>query len=365
MSLVLTGKAMSRRSREKVYCQSRALRYIATSALLLGLIQSNAIAELLARPTASGANASTQAAIGEARERSARASFEPRMVQNTEPKTNSVTPEPDHAQSSSATNAFDSVCQTLQSAAQLNDLPLEFLTRLIWQESRFDAHAISPAGAQGIAQFMPRTAAWIGLVNPFDVADAITKSAELLRSLKSQFGNLGLAAAAYNAGPKRVTDWLAGHRGLPRETQAYVLIVTGHAAQEWTTAADRMSLNLPDGVPCPQIAKLFARDRLATPRTAVGRDNAKPVNGSATPEAPWGVQLIGGSSQISLLASYHQLQRKYQTVLGSQQPLVIRSQVGRNASWYRLRIATQTLAEAKLLCGTLREAGGSCLVQKN
>ena len=89
---------------------------------------------------------------------------------------------------------------------------------------------------------MPGTAAWIGLANPFDVADAITKSAELLRSLKSQFGNLGLAAAAYNAGPKRVGDWLAGHRGLPRETQAYVLIVTGHAAQEWTTAAERMSL---------------------------------------------------------------------------------------------------------------------------
>jgi len=144
-----------------------------------------------------------------------------------------------------------------------------------------------------------------------------------------------------------------------------VLIVTGHAAPEWTTAADRMSLNLPDGVPCPQIAKLFANDRLETPRTAVGRDNAKSVNGSATAEAPWGIQLFGGSSQISVLASYHQLQRKYQTVLGSRQPLVIRSQVGRNASWYRVRIAAQTLAEAELLCGTLREAGGSCLVQRN
>jgi len=342
------------------------MRYTATSALLFGLIQSNANAELLARPTVSVANAITQAAIGVVRDRSARASFEPRMVQNTEPEiSNSVTAEPDHTQSSASTNAFESICQTLQSAAHLNDLPLEFLTRLIWQESRFNAHAISPAGAQGIAQFMPGTAAWIGLASSFDVSDAITKSAELLRSLKSQFGNLGLAAAAYNAGPKRVADWLAGQRGLPRETQAYVLIVTGHAAQEWTTAADRMSLNLPDGVPCPQIAKFFAHDQLETPRTAVGRDNAKPVNGSATAEAAWGVQLIGGSSQISVLAAYHQLQRKYQTVLGSRQPLMLRSQAGRNASWYRLRIAAQTLAEAKLLCGTLRQSGGSCLVQRN
>jgi soluble lytic murein transglycosylase-like protein len=339
------------------------MRYIAASALLFGLIPN---VELLARPTVFVAHARTQAAIGVVRERATRGSSEPRIVQNTEPEiSNSVTAEPDHTQSSASTNAFDSVCQTLQSAAHLYDLPLEFLTRLIWQESRFNAHAISPAGAQGIAQFMPGTAAWIGLANPFDVADAITKSAELLRSLKSQFGNLGLAAAAYNAGPKRIADWLAGHRGLPRETQAYVLIVTGHAAQEWTTAADRVSLNLPDGVPCPQIAKLFANDQLETPRTAVDRDHAKSASGSAVAGAPWGVQLIGGSSQISVLASYHQLQRKYQTVLGSRQPLVIRSQVGRNASWYRVRIAAQTLVEAELLCGALRDVGGNCLVQRN
>jgi hypothetical protein len=342
------------------------MRYIAASALLFSLIQSHANAELFARPTVPVISVSAPAAIGVARERATQGSFEPRIAQNTDAETsNSLTAEPDHTQSSASTNAFDSICQTLQSAAHLNDLPLEFLTRLIWQESRFNAHAISPAGAQGIAQFMPGTAAWIGLANPFDVADAITKSAELLRSLKSQFGNLGLAAAAYNAGPKRVGDWLAGHRGLPRETQAYVLIVTGHAAQEWTTAADRISLNLPDGVPCPQIAKLFAHDQLETPRTAIGPRNAKLVNGSPAAEAPWGVQLIGGNSQISVFASYHQLQRKYQTVLGSRQPLVIRSQVGRNASWYRLRIAAQTRAEAELLCGALREAGGSCLVQRN
>ena len=119
---------MSRGSREKVHCQARAMRYIATSALLFGLIQSNANTGLLAGATASVANASTQAAIGVVRERSARASFEPRIVQNTEPETNSVTAEPDHTQSSASTNAFESICQTLQSVAHLNDLPLEFLT---------------------------------------------------------------------------------------------------------------------------------------------------------------------------------------------------------------------------------------------
>jgi hypothetical protein len=140
---------------------------------------------------------------------------------------------------------------------------------------------------------------------------------------------------------------------------------SGHAAEGSITAAYQISSKLPDGVTRPQIAKLVANDQFETPKTALGRDHAKSANGPAAADAPWGVQLFGGSSQISVLASYHQLQRKYPTVLGPRQPLVIRSHAGRNASWFRVRIAAQTLAEAELLCGTLREAGGSCLVQRN
>jgi soluble lytic murein transglycosylase-like protein len=81
---------------------------------------------------------------------------------------------------------------------------------------------VSRAGAQGVAQFMPATARWRGLADPFDPVEAIAKSAKLLRDLRRDFGNLGLAAAAYNAGPARVRDWLAGRRGLPRETRPCV-----------------------------------------------------------------------------------------------------------------------------------------------
>jgi hypothetical protein len=140
---------------------------------------------------------------------------------------------------------------------------------------------------------------------------------------------------------------------------------SGHAAEGSITAADQISSNLPDGVTRPQIAKLVANDQFETSRTALGRDHAKSANGPAAADVPWGVQLFGASSQISVLASYHQLQRKYPSVLGSRQPLVIRSHAGRNASWFRVRITAQTLAEAELLCATLREAGGSCLVQRN
>ena len=92
---------------------------------------------------------------------------------------------------------------------------------------------MSHAGAQGVAQFMPGTAKMRGLADPFEPREAIAKSAELLRDLNREFGNLGLAAAAYNAGPGGFRDWLGGHRVLPGETQAYVRIVTGRSAEEW------------------------------------------------------------------------------------------------------------------------------------
>src|SRR5439155_112726 len=96
------------------------------------------------------------------------------------------------------------ICDVLAAAAVENDLPVDFFARLIWQESRFDPTAVSRAGAQGVAQFMPATASARGLADPFDPIEAIAHSAKLLRDLRREFGNLGLAAAAYNAGPGRV-----------------------------------------------------------------------------------------------------------------------------------------------------------------
>jgi soluble lytic murein transglycosylase-like protein len=60
----------------------------------------------------------------------------------------------------------DDVCRTLEEAAAENGLPVEFFARVIWQESRFNARAVSPKGASGIAQFMPQTAGWHGLADP-------------------------------------------------------------------------------------------------------------------------------------------------------------------------------------------------------
>jgi len=61
----------------------------------------------------------------------------------------------------------DDICRALEQSAAESGLPVEFFARVIWQESRFDAQAVSPKGAAGIAQFMPATASWHGLVDPF------------------------------------------------------------------------------------------------------------------------------------------------------------------------------------------------------
>src|SRR5262252_3865288 len=161
-----------------------------------------------------------------------------------------------------------SICDVLAAAAGENDLPVDFFARLIWQESRFDPQAVSRAGAQGVAQFMPATASQRGLADPFDPVDAIAKSAQLLRDLRQEFGNLGLAAAAYNAGPGRVHDWLAGRRDLPGETRAYVRLVTGRSAEEWTNAEPAAAeMPIASSPPCQQTAGLVVNARShATPR---------------------------------------------------------------------------------------------------
>jgi hypothetical protein len=153
----------------------------------------------------------------------------------------------------------EEICDTLAEAARSNDLPVPFFIRLLDQESNFRPHAISTAGALGMAQFMPETAADRGLDNPFDPLQAIPASARLLRDLSQKFGNLGLAAAAYNAGPRRVEDWLASKAKLPQETQNYVKTITGWPAETWTVAqAGTPAVKLPRHASCQETAGLLA-----------------------------------------------------------------------------------------------------------
>ena len=159
----------------------------------------------------------------------------------------------------------DVICETVKAAAEEHDIPIGFFVRLLWQESRFRSEEVSSAGAQGIAQFMPQTAIEMGLRNPFDPLQAIPASAKFLRKLYNQFGNLGLAAAAYNAGGGRIEKWLSRRSSLPQETRAYVKIITGHKAEAWTAEEStvHMPTDLPRKAPCEGVGGLSRQDQTA------------------------------------------------------------------------------------------------------
>ena len=92
----------------------------------------------------------------------------------------------------------------LSHAAQRWNVSATLLAAQLYAESNFNPLAISGAGAQGIAQFMPGTAAAIGLADPFDAERAIDAQAHLMRDLLRRFPAIPLALAAYNAGPTPV-----------------------------------------------------------------------------------------------------------------------------------------------------------------
>jgi hypothetical protein len=151
-------------------------------------------------------------------------------------------------------DSLEGLCKALMTSAQDYQLPVPFFANLIWQESGLKHDAVSKVGAQGIAQFMPQVAAEEGLSDPFDPRQAIPASARLLHTLREHFGNLGFAAAAYNAGPRRVGEWLDRRRALPIETHEYVVRVTGRTIEAWRKSpVDDSRLTFVRLLPCRQL----------------------------------------------------------------------------------------------------------------
>jgi hypothetical protein len=109
---------------------------------------------------------------------------------------------------------------TLIDAASRWNVSAALLAAQVMAESNFNPFAVSPAGAEGIAQFMPGTAASYGLADPFDPVEAIDAQAHLMSDLIHQFGSPELALAAYNAGPAPV-EACSCVPAIP-ETSAYV-----------------------------------------------------------------------------------------------------------------------------------------------
>jgi hypothetical protein len=255
----------------------------------------------------------------------------------------------------------DIVCPIMQQQAEARGLPPLPFVRLIWKESRFNPQAVSPKGAQGIAQFMPGTAEERGLDDPFEPKSAIAHSASLLADLGREFGNFGLAAAAYNAGAERVRAWLSGSGGLPGETQNYVQFVTGRGAEEWKLGETELpeplklaGVEVQDS--CRQLAPLVVR--------AVYETEQLTASGAWR---PWGVHVSTSFSKAKALAQFGRLKRQHASLLGGREPFVLpeRNLSRGRRSLYLVQIGADSRDDAAKLCAKLRSAGGACIVQKN
>jgi hypothetical protein len=247
------------------------------------------------------------------------------------------------------------VCRLIENRAKWRGIDVHFIARLIHTESRFSPSAISPAGAQGIAQFIPSTARLRKLADPFDPATALTASIDYLAELKGRFGNLGLAAVAYNAGEGAAARFVAG-RGIPYETENYVLTITGRPAQDWR---DRI------GPLCDTAHRWFQAVRHRLPR-ARGKPGRVRIAAPQAPRQPWGVQVAEHFSRASAVRIYNRLQSRFPGSVSGKPPMLIPV---RNRSFgtrlrHAARIGAHSQAAAQDICRQLQARSIACLVRK-
>ena len=247
------------------------------------------------------------------------------------------------------------LCETIFATAKEHALDPHFFARLLWQESRFDRNALSPANAMGIAQFIRGTADRRGLKDPYNPADAIAHSAAYLGELSRRYGNLGLAAVAYNGGEWRADSFLR-NGPLKRETINYVRIITGLSAETWRDAPPAIhDLTLDPKRPFQQACIALAQGRARSPAKLI------------SPLKPWGVQLAFGESAVQAKARYRARTKRCANVVAKERVDVLRvpNRVRGRPSYYMARIGRNTRGAADKLCRRAKRSGCVCAVYRN
>jgi hypothetical protein len=247
-------------------------------------------------------------------------------------------------------------CNAIAIFSERHGLDRDFFARLIWQESRFDPNALSPANAHGIAQFIPSTAKLRGLADPYNPADALEHSAQYLAEMKRKYGSLGLAAIGYNGGERRAEGFLKG-KGLARETVNYVPIITGLSAEDWR--------DNPDAAPDLRLSKTqtflpacyaMAQNRRITP-LAKPKPRVK----------PWGVQVGFSTSKSRARTRVKERTRSCRSVADKERIDLIfkKNRVSGKKGYYFAQFGRNDRRSAQRLCDAMRRSGCICLVVKN
>ncbi len=243
----------------------------------------------------------------------------------------------------------------IEAVARRNGLDPNFFVRLIWRESLFDAGAVSPAGAQGIAQFMPGTAKLRGLADPFNPAEALAASAAYLADLSRGYGNIGLAAVAYNGGEARADRFVARQGDLAPETRAYVQAITGRPAETWRDAP-------------PATVDLALAEGGAFQSACIAQAAKRSLKefASGPPVLPWGVIVASGRDRDVAARQVGRLQNRFAAVLGGEAVQYVHARrPGLPGRLYMAQVGRSSRAEADALCNRLQASGGDCMVLKN
>lgn len=252
--------------------------------------------------------------------------------------------------------AYDT-CAAIEGFAARYGLNPHFFARLIWQKSRFDPFALSPVGAQGIAQFMPYTARRRGLTDSYNPAEALEHSAQYLAEMVEKYGNPGLAAVGYNGGEGRAKGLIAGTGGLMRETVNYVATITGVPYQNWledpVSAPDlRLSKTLPFAEACFDLAKNRRMSKL------------KPA---APSTKPWGIQMAFGISKAAAKEKFARITRACAGLIGDQTPDLVfeKSRASPKGGYFMARLGRDDRDEAWRDCSRMKKKGCICAVYRN
>lgn len=241
------------------------------------------------------------------------------------------------------------LCGLIEVVAEKHGMPKAFFARLIWRESRFDINAVSPVGAQGVAQFMPYTAKERGLSDPFNPTRAIPASGAYLADLRAAFGSWGLAAAAYNGGPDRVARFLSGRGGLPGETLAYVQAITNRPAG-WFREDGR------EVEPWPLMKDTEFRTACA----------ALPVIATrAAPRPPWGAVVAGGRNYRAAQIAFNRARQQARGRIDPDKLYVLARGRRGGGPRYLALLAADSRREAQRLCLRVRQAGVPCTIRRN
>ena len=261
-----------------------------------------------------------------------------------------------HAQSFAKTEIKTprQICRLVENEARKNGLPPSYFARFLWTESKFDPNLTSPEGDAGIAQFSQQLAEERRLEDPLDPRQAIPEAAKYLAFLRVKFGNLGLAAAAYDAGESAVEKWLVGEEALPPQTQDYVSAITGEAIDEFrqrrrTITTKPLEADLPFARACRNLAG-----------EVTDQDMGQLL------DSPWAVQVAGHFDNDIAAQKWEAIKQENEDLV-SDHPVAIgrvTTSIGRTGM-FAVRIGFDSRAAADTLCQTLRTRGTACIVTKN